>query len=417
MSIIYNVLGGDTFETVSRKKYGTENEAGRIAESNPGAALPLAAGTTLTIPTLPNSPQNAPQSAASATEDEVAILINGAQFRFWDSIRITRSIDSMDTVEFGAPFDAEAPGFKESFRPFKFKPVVITVGGALLFTGTMVTVNPVIENAQKIVSVSGYSLPGVLNDCTAPASMYGEQGSKLQTDEQYLSEIATTLAAPFGVSVKMEADQGPPLTRVALEPGKKILNYLTDLAKQKNLIIASSSRGELVFLQSSDGGSPVAILEQGKAPLLSVAPFFSPQEYYSHLTGIAPVGVGSPPQAPFTVKNPQLQGVLRPLTFNAPDTEEAGIVAAVKAKAGRMFANMAAYAVRVATWRDPNGNLWAPNSSIRLLAPDAMIYKEYEFIVRSVEFEQDSKAQTATLNLVIPGAFSGKIPEFLPWDG
>ena len=407
----YSVITGDTFESISRKKYGTEKEADRIARANPGVAEPLTAGTTLTVPVLPEAPQNLQQAADSSTDDEVAILIDGKRFRFWDKVRITRAIDTMDTVEFGAPFDSEAPGFRETFRPFSFKTVVITVGGTPLFTGTMVAVSPVLENAQKVISVSGYSLPGVLNDCTSPASSF-----PLEFDNQGLREIATAMAAPFGISVDFQADQGAVFERVASEPGKKVLAFLTELAKQRNLIISSSSRGKLLFLQSSEGGQPVARLQQGVAPVLSVTPFFSPQEYYSHITGIEPVVVGLA-GSQFTVKNPRLLGVTRPLTFNAPDTLDADVKSAVEAKAGRMFGNMASYSVRVATWRDPSGKLWEPNTAIKLLAPDAMIYKEYEFIIRSIEFSRDRATETATLNLVIPGSFSGKVPEALPWDG
>lgn len=411
MSTTYSVITGDTFESISRKKYGTEKEADRIARANPGVAEPLTAGTTLTVPVLPEAPQNLQQAADSSTDDEVSILIDGKRFRFWDKVRITRAIDTMDTVEFGAPFDSEAPGFRDTFRPFSFKTVVITVGGTPLFTGTMVAVSPVLENAQKIISVSGYSLPGVLNDCTSPASSF-----PLEFDNQGLREIATAMAAPFGISVDFQADQGAVFERVASEPGKKVLAFLTELAKQRNLIISSSPRGKLVFLQSSEGGQPVARLQQGAEPVLSVTPFFSPQEYYSHITGIEPVVVGLA-GSQFTVKNPRLLGVTRPLTFNSPDTLDADVKSAVEAKAGRMFGNMASYSVRVATWRDPSGKLWEPNTAIKLQAPDAMIYKEYEFIIRSIEFSRDRATETATLNLVIPGSFSGKVPEALPWDG
>lgn len=410
MSTTYNVIAGDTFDSIARKTYGSEKDADLIRRSNPGIAEPLSAGTVLTVPSLPGAPQNVPVQAPADTEDEVAILIDGKRFRFWDKVRITRSIDTMDTVEFGAPFDADAPGFRDTFRPFSFKTVVITVGGTPLFTGTMVAVNPVIENAQKIISVSGYSLPGVLNDCTAPASSF-----PLEYDNQGLRDIATTLAAPFGISVDFQADQGAVFERVASEPGKKVLAFLTELAKQRNLIISSSPRGKLVFLQSIESGQPVARLQQGIAPVLSVTPFFSPQEYYSHITGIEPVVVGLA-GSQFTVKNPRLLGVTRPLTFNAPDTLDADVKSAVEAKAGRMYGSMASYSVRVATWRDPNGNLWEPNTLIKLSAPDAMIYNEYEFVIRSVEFNRERAVETATLNLVIPGSFSGKIPEALPWD-
>lgn len=407
----YNVVTGDTFESIARKKYGTEKEADRIARANPGVAEPLTAGTVLTVPVLPDAPQNLQQQTQAATGDEVAILIDGQRFRFWDKVRIIRAIDTMDIVEFGAPFDSDAPSFKDTFRPFSFKTVVITVGGTPLFTGTMIGVNPVIENAQKIISVSGYSLPGVLNDCTSPASSF-----PLEFDKQGLRDISTALAAPFGISVEFEADQGAIFERVANEPGKKVLSFLTELAKQRNLIISSSSRGKLIFLQSTEAGRPVARLQQGIAPVRSVAPFFNPQEYYSHITGMEPVVVGLE-GSQFTVKNPRLLGVTRPLTFKAPDTLNADVKGAVEAKAGRMFGNMVSYSITVISWRDPSGNLWEPNTTIKLLAPDAMIYTEYEFIIRSVEFNRDRATETATLNLVIPGSFSGKIPESLPWDG
>ena len=116
------------------------------------------------------------------------------------------------------------------------------------------------------------------------------------------------------------------------------------------------------------------------------------------------------------MQNPRLNGVLRPMTFDVPDTIDSTVKAAVEAKAGRMFANIVSYDVRVATHRDPNGTRWKSNTTIILRAPDAMVYNDYEFIIRSVDFEKDDKTETATLNLVLPGSFSGKIPDSLPWD-
>ena len=41
----------------------------------------------------------------------------------------------------------------------------------------------------------------------------------------------------------------------------------------------------------------------------------------------------------------------------------------------------------------------------------------YTFEIRAVAFTATDKARTAALSLVIPGAFSGTLPESLPWDG
>ncbi len=410
MSITYKIITGDTFETIARKQYGTELSANQIARANPGVAEPLVVGTEIIIPQLPNAPRNLSQKGAADSENEVAVLIDGERFRFWDTIRIVRALDTMDVVDFSAPFESEAPKFRETFRPFSYKPLQVTLGGDPFFTGTLVGVNPNITPDRKTLVMSGYSLPGVLNDCTAPASSY-----PLEFSEQNLREIATSLAEPFGVSVEFLEEPGATFELVAMEPSEKVFEFLVRVAKQRNLILSSSPEGKLIFWRSIETGNPVAQLRQGEPPLLSVTPFFNPQEYYSHVTGLDPVLVGLE-GSQFTVKNPRLAGITRPITFSTPDSQDADTKAAVEAKAGRMFGSMASYSISVATWRDSAGKLWEPNTLITLEAPDAMIYNQYTFVIRSIEFEKDEKSETAVLNLVIPGSFSGKTPETLPWD-
>lgn len=410
MSTTYEVDTGDTFETIARKQYGSEEFAPNVAKANPGVMEPLTSGTSLVTPALPGAPVDKPQEAPAQGVNEVAIFIDDKRFRFWDAVRIIRALDTMDTVEFSAPMESTLPFFTQSFRPFSFKPIVITVDGDPLFNGTGVGVTPVLQSDRKLISVSGYSLPGVLNDCTAPASAY-----PLEFNGLGLRDIANTLAALFGLSVVFDVDQGDVFDRVALEPGKRVFTFLAELARQRNLIIASTSAGELIFWQSIDAGQPRAELAQGESPVISITPFFSPQEFYSHVTGIEPVIIGLA-GSQFTVQNPRLKGVVRPMTFEAEDTLEASLKSAVEAKAGRMFGNMVSYELRLNTWRDLIGRLWEPNTTIILQAPDAMIFNPYEFVIRSVDFNRNPKIETATLNLVIPGSFNGVIPETLPWD-
>ena len=158
----------------------------------------------------------------------------------------------------------------------------------------------------------------------------------------------------------------------------------------------------------------MAILEKG-SPLSAISPQFNSQGYYSDITGIEPVtffGDGSQ----LTVKNSQLKGVIRPTTFTIQDTENADLTEAINSKMGRMFGNIASYNVEINTWRDPAGNLWEPNTTLLLTSPRVMIYNQYEFLIRTVTLKRDGEVEKAVLNLVLPGAFSGKIPESLPWD-
>ena len=404
---------GDTFDLLARRAYGDDRQSALLRSANPGAVEPFEAGVVLTVPDQPGVPQNAPPAVKADSENELALLINGQRFRFWTGISITRSIDSMDTLSISAPFEPDDRQFRETFRPFAFAPVSVNVGGAPLFTGTMLTVGPDLKNDGRTVTVACYSMPAVMGDCTAPASI----SSKLQWDKSTLRTIAADLAAPFGIQAVFEADAGSPFEpRVRIKPAEQVLPFLIKLAQQRGLLVSSTERGELLFTKSIDPGRPVAWLIEGASPLVDVAPTFSPQDYFSEITSIEPTAVGLL-GGQVTVKNPHLRGIVRPFTFEVSDTVNADVEAACKAKAGRMFAHVISYSCSVSTWRDPSGQLWKPNTTVVLDAPGAMIYGEYEFLVRAVTLSRTSDGgEVATLVLTIPGAFSSEIPEALPWD-
>lgn len=410
MSTTFKAAPGDTFASISRKQYGYEAYAQLVAQANPGLTEPIPPGTVLTVPSAPGAPVDLIARAPADSENEVALLINGKRFRFWTGLSITLQLDAMASVDFTAPFEPSEREFRDTFRPFSYTPVVVLVGGEPLFTGTMLTPTPSLVPEGVSVSVACYAKPGVLDDCTAPASAF-----PLEFNGRTLPEVAGALCAPFGFAVVFDAAPGPAFERVALDPSASILPFLAELAKQRSRVMTSSPSGDLTFPAVTAAGNPVAQLREGEPPLLSVAPQFAPQEYYSHVTGLESVTLGAD-GSQFTVKNARLVGVVRPLTFSGPDVEGGDIKTATQAKAGRMFGNMVSYVITVPTWRDPQGRLWAPNTTLTLLAPSAMVYQPYEFLVRRVTLTHDGSAEAAELELVLPGAFSGEVPERLPWE-
>ena len=374
---------------------------------------------------------------------KVEMLINGTKFVFWQDISISRSIDTVSEARFSAPFDFEAEGFKENFAPFAYNPIIVSVDDKPIFTGTMVDVIPVISDTRNI-QVTCYSTCGVLMDCTPPADKAPFEYNNLN-----LKEIAEKMAGYFNLTVEFRGEPGDKFTRVACDPDKKVFDFLTELSKQRGFVMSSNVDGALVFWKS-EAGAPVAMLDEGVSPLMEVSPDFNPQEFYSDLTGLSPVEVGKPavkktvkpkkekdkdkekpkkiePKKP-AAKGPKPAkkyskfsahaetGVFRPLSFKIDDVGGVDVEAATNAKLARMLGNMAKYSIRVSTWFDSNGNLWAPNTKIKLKAPNAMIYDFYEFEIKSVEFTEDSTSETATLELSLPGSFSGEPPESFPWE-
>lgn len=410
MSTTYSVRIGDTFARIARITYGDDSQAFRIQQANTWATEPLTPGTVLAIPALPGAPQDRIRGAA-AEPGEVVVAVNNRRFRFWESVQIVRSIDSIDTFQVSAPFEPDRQEFRESFRPFSFAPVTISIGGDPLFTGTMVNVDPVSEPQRRYINANGYALPGVLSDCTAPASAHPIEFNT----PTGLRDIAEKMVAPFGLQVEFTADEGATFEQVGATSAEELLPFLADLARQRGLLISNTPEGALLFQQEATGGQPVAVLNENSSPVTGVTPVFDPQSYYSEITGLELYVIGTQGGS-YTVKNPVTDGVIRPLVFVPQDTQATGIERAVRAKAGRMFANMVAYTLTLNTWYDPAGNLWAPNTTIRLTAPGAMIYNEYEFLIRTVELNRVRDSETATLTLVFPGVLNGELPEALPWD-
>lgn len=341
--------------------------------------------------------------------EDVAILIEGRRWRGWDSVEIERAIDSFSTVTFNAPFEPERAEFRSTFRPFSFKLVELYVHDNRVFNGVLLGVEPKIEPDSRTVEVSCYSHPAVIADCTMPASSF-----PLELNGLTLRQIAETLIEPFGPAVLLDGPEGAVFRRVAIKPDENVLQFLVTLAQQRELVITDTGDGAIRFLKSTSGGSPVAQLREGEPPLVAVSPTFSPQAYFSEITGIAKTRAGRL-GSHYTVQNPWLES-LRPHAFELADTDDPDVPTATHAKLGRMFGNMLAVTIEVPTWRDPRGQLWTPNTTLMLEAPGAMIYRATEFLIRKVTLRQTADSITSSLELALPGAFSGEAPTVLPWD-
>lgn len=344
-------------------------------------------------------------------ENEVAVTVDGMRFRFWESISIKTAIDNISTLELGAPFDSSDPNITEVFKPFTYKPIATTINDDAYFTGTISPVMPQIEPSKSIVSVGAYSLPGVLNEVTVSGDNIPLELSGLN-----LHEIADHLCTPFEFIIDARVEPGAVFPKVAMRPNDKILPFLAKLSKQRAQVISNTAEGALLFWEAVESGSPVAKLVQGESPLVDISPTFKPGQYYSEITGLKATRVRSKNSAKFKLENPVLSNVTRPYTFELTDTDDADLETVVTAKMGRMLADSVKYTATIATWRDPQGALWEPNTLITVEAPDAMIYKPYTFLIQGVTLNKTANSEQAFLTLVLPGSFSSADPGGMPWD-
>jgi len=358
--------------------------------------------------------------------ERVSVAIEGKSFANWQSLSLTFGLDVVATIALSAPFEPERPGFRELFKPLDYTPIEVQVAGAREFAGNMVDVGPSFDADSTQVEVSGYASPGVLGDCDPPVSYlpFEWKGVGLKT-------IAEAVCASFGLEVDFRLEDDPPFGKVAFDPleqakkarGKNVIDeagkpweFLGKLAQQRGAILSSTADGKLLIWKTSPG-APVAKLEGGLPPLIAVTPGFKPQEYHSEITGFAPAKRGHA-GGKWTEKNDRLPSrVVRPYHFRIDDGEDADGPLATRSKLGRMFGAAVSFNVEgLPTWRTPQGELWRPNTTIRLRAPRAMIYEHTNLLIRTVSLHQTDKSETADLQVCFPEAFSGAIPKRFPWS-
>jgi len=343
--------------------------------------------------------------------DEFTLLINGQQWRHWTEVTLNTHIDEYSQIAFSAPFAYDDEVFRDTFRPREYQLLHLDIGATRVFTGTLIDIVPEISKEQAIIRCSGYSLPGVWADCTMPGERVPHEWRNVD-----LRHIANEIAAAFDLTVRFLAEPGAKFKQAKLDAGGQIQPFLVDLAQQRGLVISNSRDGAVVFQKSVSPGNPIAKLKEDR-PVVQVVQTSQPQQYYSEITAFpsAKHGRGG---SKFRIKNPYLATAIRPFAFEIEDTDPADAPAAAKAKLGRMFGNTVSYAIQgLPTIRDPQSDLWEENKTIKLTAPGAMVYTETEMLIRGVTIARNKESATASLNVVLPGAFSGEPPPGVPWAG
>jgi prophage tail gpP-like protein len=170
-------------------------------------------------------------------------------------------------------------------------------------------------------------------------------------------------------------------------------------------------------------GAPVAQLEKGQPGVVDVNTTIDEDRYYSSVTGTVPArtkrggkkkkGKGTR----FTVRNSHANDQVRPYNVEFEDIDPGELEPAVKALAGRVFSNIVSVDVELARWTDDNNQIWVPNTTVLLRSPEDFIEDWYEFLIADVTLRQTSDGgRTVSLRCTLPGAYTGEIPEVLPWQ-
>jgi len=424
MSKSHRVTSGDTLGGISVRYLGSASKWRSIVAANPqlsgrrtaadGSPL-IFADDVLAIPDEDKAAKPpAPQTKTielSDNEGDISIVIDGYKFLGFTGYELNLNYDSFDSFSFSAPFDIASDAIAEALQPFAFKDCEIYYNGELKLKGTLLTPDPEVSKDAREITLQGYPLCGILNDCTIPLAQYPAEYSGMT-----LKEIAAPIGDAFGVKVLFDGDEGGAFEKVSIEPTEKILDFLVKLSKQRSLLFNNDADGNLVFFAPKQDRVFMSFKE-GELPLLSLKPKFNAQGFYSHIIGFSKADADHDcDQQIYENKFLTKKGITRCMTIIASDADPGSLEASVKSYAGRMFADCVSYELECEDHLNKDKKVFEKGMTVCVHAPGAMIKNETNFIARNIKLKRTIKAKTTTMNLVLPGSYTGEIPEALPWE-
>lgn len=341
-------------------------------------------------------------------KSRVRLLVDGMEYSGWTSVDITVGIERQ-CREFTLGITWNWPGNEgRSLRVQQGQRSQLYVDDDLLLTG-FVFATPVSYNATTVThGASGRSLTADLVDCSAELGQWRGQS---------VFNIVQALAATYKVDVVDEAKDGTIIPDHQVEPGETVFESIDRLLQVSALLSTDDAFGRLVLARPGTGGNAHDALELGVNVLEASASL----DFSSTYSEYECIGQRSGTDEEFGVDASEV-------TANAVDTRvsrhrklllnPSGQVTTAIAQrrvnweCGSRMAKALDPTYTVAGWRQSNGELWLPNTTVRVVDP--LIGFERSMLIHEVNYVlNEEQGERCVLSVAPAAAFEPEpyIPE------
>lgn len=333
--------------------------------------------------------------------------INIRDIKFFNEFSLDLKYDSVASMfGFNFYFDPKNADHRELSCVSHFHEAIVQHNGETLVTGYILSESFTRSSVKDMVSFSGYSKAGVLEDCEIPPSSY-----PLQSDNLNLREIAQKLIKPFKIkmvisdSVKSRMEIKYPTTTA--KESQSVKSYLTELATQRNIVISHDVHGNLLFTAAKAKSLPIAHFENGLMGA-KMHLTFSGQGLHSDITVMKQASSDGGNAAEYTIQNPYVPIVYRPRVIVQTSGDD---ISTKEAARNALAAELKNIVLTIETDRwEVNGTIIKPNNIISILAPELYLFKKTNWFIESVNYKGSPEAIIATLTCVLPEVYNEKYP-------
>lgn len=329
---------------------------------------------------------------------------------FFNEFSLTLKHDSIGSVfGFNIYFDPQNPEHKELACVTHFHEVTLFYDDELLVTGVLTNQAFSQSTVKELAKFGGYSLTGVLEDCTIPPKLY-----PLQTNGLSLSQIVNKILPSFKLKMIVDSSvsdrMNKPFKTVTASETQTIKDFLVSLASQKNIIISHTEKGELLFTETKTKQDPILKFDLTKQNVIPGTKFehsYDGQSMHSHITVMKQASLDGGNAGQVTIRNPYVIGsVYRPIvrTQSSGDDNDTNL-AARKELANELRGEK--LTITTDRWV-VDGKIIKPNNIIEIYAPELYLYKKTRWFVESINFSGNNKSTTAVIECVLPEVYNSE---------
>ena len=342
--------------------------------------------------------------------DVVRLLVNGLRYEGFESIRITRSIESIAgsfTLEVSDRWD----GATDPWPIAEGDECKVLVGDDVVITGLIDKRRLSASATTRTLGYDGRDRAGLLVDCSAivDAGSVGK-GGKWTFYNVNVAQLATEITKPFDIKVSVQAGLESLLTKhakIVLHVGDSCFETIAKVAGAAGVLVVSDGAGGIVITRG--GTARAASLVEGQNILAASTEMDATDRFGRYLISSQIPGTddasGEATRVLAEATDPAVSAIrvlmIRPeKSYNAEDAKrradwEARIRAARAEKV----------TVTVQGWRQPSGALWTINTLTRVRAP-RLVGVDGDLLISQVEFSVSASGRTTQLSLVRPDAFT-----------
>jgi len=311
--------------------------------------------------------------------------------------------------------------------------VIISDSGEVLITGILLSVSFKDSAKRSLVSISGYSKTGVLQDCNYLEDGNGNIVFPKQANGKNLYSIAQDICGALGLNVitvgNVMSDISSPFAEAQPDDGDSCLDYLNDIAKKKNIIISHDELGNLVLTRAMDAqalfdftsGMPgiefslnfdgqqmhssITAKIQGGTSQTVMNPYVQLKSHINYTQGASQ---GLERTAPKMTGKKQYDKAYRPTAFvqtqgDDNDTDDTAQQALAKElKAIQITGKMTGWELA--------GKIVRPNNFHTITSPNMYLFNKTKLFVERVDFSGDERQETCIMSYVVPEVYNGQLP-------